>query len=69
MKCQACGGALEWVGPLSALTHLRCLGCGAEPAEREVECSACNPESEHVLENLCDAHMAEFDAWCEAKNT
>ena len=57
MKCQACGGALEWVGPLSALTHLRCLGCGAEPAEREgegQECETCGGDGVNLINRRCE---------------
>lgn len=29
MKCSLCGGLVEWQGPLTNLTHTKCLSCGA----------------------------------------
>lgn len=29
MKCNSCGGRVEWQGKLSNLTHTKCLNCGA----------------------------------------
>ncbi len=29
MICASCGGQVEWQGPLSNLTHTKCLRCGA----------------------------------------
>ena len=29
MICINCGGSVEWQGPLSNLTHTKCLRCGA----------------------------------------
>lgn len=28
MTCKFCGGYVEWKGPLVALTHTECSGCG-----------------------------------------
>jgi len=28
MECEYCGGRVEWQGPLSNLTHTKCLNCG-----------------------------------------
>ena len=28
MECECCGGSVEWQGPLSNLTHTKCLRCG-----------------------------------------
>jgi hypothetical protein len=28
MECEYCGGSVEWQGPLSNLTHTKCLRCG-----------------------------------------
>jgi hypothetical protein len=28
MQCEYCGGSVEWQGPLSNLTHTKCLRCG-----------------------------------------
>jgi hypothetical protein len=28
MECEYCGGSVEWQGPLSNLTHTKCLNCG-----------------------------------------
>ena len=28
MECEHCGGNVEWQGPLSNLTHTKCLQCG-----------------------------------------
>jgi len=28
MKCSFCGGRVEWQGPLTNLTHTKCLSCG-----------------------------------------
>lgn len=28
MECEYCGGLVEWQGPLSNLTHTKCLRCG-----------------------------------------
>lgn len=47
MKCQHCGGLVEWRGPLSNLTHTECVRCGAvdsqEPEAREPDpdCYGC----------------------------
>lgn len=41
MKCKYCGGYVEWMGPLTNLTHTECIGCGAanchEPEEPDQE--------------------------------
>lgn len=29
MRCSLCGGLVEWQGPLTNLTHTKCLRCGA----------------------------------------
>lgn len=29
MVCEYCNGQVEWQGPLSNLTHTKCLDCGA----------------------------------------
>ena len=29
MKCEYCGGPVEWKGSIIALTHTECLDCGA----------------------------------------
>jgi hypothetical protein len=46
MICSHCGGSVEWQGPLSMLTHTKCLSCGAVNAqvvapESECRCSFC----------------------------
>jgi len=28
MRCERCGGYVEWKGPLTALTHTECAKCG-----------------------------------------
>jgi hypothetical protein len=35
MICKFCGGRVEWQGPLSALTHTKCLDCQATNAQRQ----------------------------------
>ena len=30
MECELCGGLVTWRGPLSALTHTECGGCGGQ---------------------------------------
>lgn len=47
MQCERCGGLVTWRGPLSALTHTQCDGCGG------INC--------HVYEPTA-AELAEFDA-------
>lgn len=38
MICNSCGGRVLWKGPLTALTHTECEGCGAiNNQEPEVE--------------------------------
>lgn len=40
MKCQYCGGSVEWQGPASNLTHTKCTCCGSincEVPEEEIE--------------------------------
>lgn len=29
MICTTCGGQVEWQGPLTELTHMKCISCGA----------------------------------------
>ena len=33
MICRVCGGRVEWQGPLTNLTHTKCLSCGAENSQ------------------------------------
>jgi hypothetical protein len=38
MKCSFCGERAEWRGPLSSITHTKCLNCGrinCETAEED----------------------------------
>ena len=37
MICSICGGRVEWQGPLSNLTHTKCLSCG------EINCQEVDP--------------------------
>ena len=46
MRCQACGGYVIWVGPLTNLSHTECLNCNAvnnqEPEDEEDSSEAAN---------------------------
>jgi DNA-directed RNA polymerase subunit RPC12/RpoP len=53
MTCSICGGEVQWQGPLSALTHTKCLSCGGTNCQRRAEsneddeptaCPDCNRE-------------------------
>jgi len=35
MTCKFCGGYVEWKGPLTALTHTECEGCGCVDCQEE----------------------------------
>lgn len=66
MKCKTCSGRVEWQGPLSNLTHTKCLNCGAinnQELEDEVlyQCSFCgqNTESESVCADCLNQQQAE----------
>lgn len=39
MQCEYCGGNVEWQGPLSNLTHTKCLNCG------KINCQIINEEA------------------------
>ena len=46
MECKECGGRAEWQGPLSNLTHTKCLECGAVNSQLpETECDECECEN------------------------
>jgi len=55
MICSICGGRVEWQGPLSDLTHTKCLSCG------EINCQCAAPvdewiaEMDEVAQTLADA--------------
>jgi hypothetical protein len=68
MICSLCGGSVKWQGPLSMLTHTKCLSCGAVnaqvppeiDAERECRCSFCGrPWTED--DDQCDCKMEDLD--------
>jgi DnaJ-class molecular chaperone len=44
MECSLCGGYVEWKGPLTALTHTECHGCGAVNSQtpEDEECRECD---------------------------
>jgi len=48
MKCTACGGKMEWKGPLFALTHKECVRCGSreQPEYDDIDNDEENPENE-----------------------
>jgi hypothetical protein len=37
MTCSICGGEVQWQGPLSSLTHAKCLSCGATNCQKRDE--------------------------------
>lgn len=45
MQCSQCGGLVTWRGPLSAVTHTECQGCGAINSQLDegdpIECETC----------------------------
>jgi DNA-directed RNA polymerase subunit RPC12/RpoP len=58
MTCGDCGGRVEWQGPLSALTHTKCLRCGAIGSQTKEEDSDPDPPDEADDEDR-DAEQAE----------
>jgi hypothetical protein len=44
MECSLCGGYVEWKGPITALTHTECHGCGAVNSQthEDEECRYCS---------------------------
>ena len=54
MECRDCGGAVEWKGRLSNLTHTECLNCGAVNNQLVVDVDGCE------CEEICnDCHAEE----------
>ena len=57
MQCSQCGGLVTWRGPLSALTHTECPGCGAQNSQVEYDGgyveSHCPECGEYENECLC----------------
>ena len=51
MICSLCGGSVEWQGPMSMLTHTKCLLCGA------INVQVVDPESD--VEHTGDQEAAE----------
>ena len=52
MTCSICGGRVEWQGPLSNLTHTKCLLCGA------INCQEVDPPQEDEADESDTANMA-----------
>lgn len=52
MKCSLCGGRVEWQGPLSNLTHTKCLSCG------EINCQEVDPPQDEEDEEAEESDMA-----------
>lgn len=52
MQYERCGGSVTWRGPLSALTHTQCKGCGG------INCQVCEPTAEELAEIEADSLAA-----------
>jgi len=49
--CSICGGRVEWQGPLSNLTHTKCLSCG------EINCQEVDPPHEEEADESDTANV------------
>ena len=50
MICSICGGEVQWQGPLSALTHTKCLQCGGTNCQEVEFVNDENEEAEQPTE-------------------
>jgi hypothetical protein len=48
MICAFCSGPVQWQGPLSALTHTKCMTCGRTNCQRPEEPTAIDVDEIHV---------------------
>ena len=48
MKCSFCGGRVEWQGPMSNLTHTKCLSCG------RINCQEIDFQQDNEEIDVCD---------------
>lgn len=53
MSCKHCGGIVQWQGPLGALTHTKCLSCGAINCQVEEPCTNCCGAGYFGLDSTC----------------